>query len=153
MKEKNQLITLLLILIWAVLTAVPEHCRAQSLNYGNDGDDNDNDYLLIITSYAHDSKNVSEFTEDFITSSIKLSINLETKIESMGVLSLSNCYEWHSIMKEILHRQNFSKLKFSFLCQRSFTHPSPRRSSRRQSRRSKSGRFSGFPRFRTPSRK
>lgn len=111
MKEKNQLITLLLILIWAVLTAVPEHCRAQSLNYGNDGDDNDNDYLLIITSYAHDSKNVSEFTEDFITSSIKLSINLETKIESMGVLSLSNCYEWHSIMKEILHRQNFSKLK------------------------------------------
>ncbi len=86
-------------------------CLAPLPCSGQNRDTSDNDYILFITSYAHDSKNVSEFTDDFIASSLKLSMYIETKIESMGVLSLSNCYEWHHIMKNIISSQNLEHLK------------------------------------------
>ncbi len=65
------------------------------------------DYVLLITSYAHDSGDVTSFINDLDSTTITLGLDLDTKIESLGVLSLRNCKEWHQTMKNILdHHQN-----------------------------------------------
>ena len=49
------------------------------------------DYILLITSYAHDSKQVSEFIEQFETANYDAIFPLEVKIESLGIISLDDC--------------------------------------------------------------
>ena len=67
------------------------------------------DYILIITSYSHDSKQVSDFLQELDTDSDDLPF--EIKIESMGVVNLDDCNKWHDNMLTIIHRQNMKHLK------------------------------------------
>ncbi|MCQ2252996.1 MAG: response regulator, partial [Bacteroidales bacterium] len=76
-----------------------------------DLDSDYNDYLLIITSYAHDAKMVSEFTETLELVTMKQNTEVDSKIESMGILGLSNCMEWKSMMRDILAKHSPEKLR------------------------------------------
>ncbi|MBR4325906.1 MAG: response regulator [Bacteroidales bacterium] len=67
------------------------------------------DYILLLTSYAHDSKQVVEFMQEF--DDANKDFPLEVKIESLGIISLDNCNEWHDDMVAIIRRQNTKYLK------------------------------------------
>lgn len=69
------------------------------------------DYILLITSYAHDSGDVTSFINDLDSATIDLGIDIDTKIESLGVLSLRNCKEWHTTMNSILSKHQTKELK------------------------------------------
>lgn len=69
------------------------------------------DYVLIITSYAHDSRQVSEFMEEFDAANYDAKSPLEVKIESLGIITLSDCNSWRDHLIAILHRQNRKYLK------------------------------------------
>ncbi len=69
------------------------------------------DYVLLITSYAHDSKQVTEFMQEYETWTSGDTIKLEIQIESMGVLSLDNCNEWRDKIRTIIKRQDLKYLK------------------------------------------
>lgn len=68
------------------------------------------DYILLITSYAHDSKQVSEFMTEFEDANL-VNNSLEVKIESMGIIGLDNCNNWKKSLMTILRRQNTKYLK------------------------------------------
>ena len=67
------------------------------------------DYILLLTSYAHDSKQVVDFMQEF--DDANKDFPLEVKIESLGIISLDNCNEWHDDMVAIIRRQNTKYLK------------------------------------------
>lgn len=73
------------------------------------------DYILLITSYAHDSKQVSEFIEQFETANYDAIFPLEVKIESLGIISLDDCNDWHDDLLTILRRQNTKYLKAAII--------------------------------------
>jgi len=79
--------------------------------YGQNQTNAGKDYVLLITSYAHDSHHVTHIINDLDSATLDLGIELDTKIESLIVRSLNDCYEWHNVMKNILRRHNTSELK------------------------------------------
>lgn len=69
------------------------------------------DYILLITSYAHDSRQVSEFMQEFEADNYETFYPFEVKIESMGIIGLEQCTEWRNDILNILNRQNLKYLK------------------------------------------
>lgn len=69
------------------------------------------DYLLLITSYAHDSRQVSEFMSEFEDANFARHSALDVKIESMGIIGLDDCNNWRGDLLTILRRQNPKYLK------------------------------------------
>ena len=65
------------------------------------------DYVLLLTSYAHDSKQVSDFMQEFED----INLNLEIKIESLGIVSLDDCNDWRDRLSAIIQHQNRKYLK------------------------------------------
>ncbi|MCR5455551.1 MAG: hybrid sensor histidine kinase/response regulator, partial [Bacteroidales bacterium] len=67
------------------------------------------DYMLLLTSYANDSKQVVDFMQEF--EDVNANCPLEVKIESLGILGLANINHWRIDMLKILRRQNPKYLK------------------------------------------
>lgn len=66
---------------------------------------------MLITSYAYDSKRLSDFTNEFVTEAQRHNIDLDMMTESMGVLGLNNFNEWKVMMKSIIKSHDHSKMK------------------------------------------
>ena len=107
--QQHILLVLLTILSALLLTAGGGASYAQNSQQQNSIDEKD--YILLITSYAHDSRQVSEFMEQFEAANYDAISPLEVKIESLGIISLEDCNNWRDDLLTILRRQNHKYLK------------------------------------------
>ncbi|MBQ5575442.1 MAG: leucine-rich repeat protein, partial [Bacteroidales bacterium] len=102
--QQHILLVILTILSALLLTVDGGAAYAQSTKRQHSLDEKD--YILLITSYAHDSRQVSEFIEQFETANYDAIFPLEVKIESLGIISLDDCNNWRDDLLTILRRQN-----------------------------------------------
>lgn len=111
--QQHILLVILTILSALLLTVDGGAAYAQSTKRQHSLDEKD--YILLITSYAHDSKQVSEVIEQFETANYDAIFPLEVKIESLGIISLDDCNDWHDDLLTILRRQNRKYLKAAII--------------------------------------
>lgn len=97
----------------SLLTANYGYCVSLRPNIGSDStNDIDNqNYILIITSYASDSKQVSEFMQELEDITNEIQTSVEVRIETLGILSLNGYNSWHKRMQAILAKHNTPYLK------------------------------------------
>ena len=107
--QQHILLAILTILSALLLTVDGGAAYAQSTKRQHSIDEKD--YILLITSYAHDSKQVVDFMQEFDDANNNDAFNLEVKIESLGIVTLDNCNDWHDNMVTIIRRQNLQYLK------------------------------------------
>ena len=107
--QQHILLAILTILSALLLTVDGGAAYAQSTKRQHSLDEKD--YILLITSYAHDSKQVVDFMQEFDDANNNDAFNLEVKIESLGIVTLDNCNDWHDNMVTIIRRQNLQYLK------------------------------------------
>ena len=107
--QQHILLAILTILSALILTAGGGTSYAQNSQQQNSIDEKD--YILLITSYAHDSRQVSEFMEQFESANYDAISPHEVKIESLGIITLDDCNKWHKDLLTILRRQNSKYLK------------------------------------------
>ena len=108
MKSRLHILLLLIALTATMLTVGSVVSYAQSdKRYSID----EKDFILLITSYAHDSRQVSEFMQEFETAAFENFSPLEIKIESLNIIALNDCVTWRDHLIAILRRQNLEYLK------------------------------------------
>lgn len=69
------------------------------------------DYVLIISSYTNDSKRYTDFAKDIAKEWELQDVKLETKTEYLNIIGFNRINTWHANIKEILAKQDTSKLK------------------------------------------
>ena len=109
MRARKYILRLFVVLVCLMLPVRGSMSYAQNVHSHKSIDEKD--YILLITSYAHDSRQVSEFMAKFEAVNFENTYNLEIKIESLGIISLDDISNWKKNLLTILNRQNQKYLK------------------------------------------
>lgn len=109
MRARKYILQLLLALVVIMLPVGGSMSYAQNVHRHKSIDEKD--YILLITSYAHDSRQVSEFMAKLEAVNYENTYNLEIKIESLGIISFDEINNWSTNLLTILRRQNPKYLK------------------------------------------
>ena len=109
MRARKYILQLFVALACIILPAGGSMSSAQNVHEHKSIDEKD--YILLITSYAHDSRLVSEFMAKLEAVNFENTYNLEIKIESLGIISFDDINNWKPNLLTILSRQNPKYLK------------------------------------------
>lgn len=113
MRSILHILLLMSTFVISLLSANYGYCISLRSNIGSDTTDciDNQNYVLVITSYASDSKQVSEFMQELEDITNEIQTSVEVRIETLGILSLNGFKSWNQRMQAILAKHNTQYLK------------------------------------------